>query len=310
MLDALIGLLAAYSLISPAYASMPFVNGPSVVATLPTASLSPASSRFVARPPIKTRPESLGVETSARAVFVADVATGDILYVKRAHDVLPIASLTKLMTAMVVLSGDFDPSKTVTFTEDDFRGEGKGVFAPGDTITEGEAMRALLVGSVNVAANALARTTMGREAFVEAMNAKARDLHLVSPVFVDPTGVDTLNRANAADVAAMLTIALSQQVIADAAALPSVTITTAACKKVPIVSTNLLLTSFLNKDPYHILGAKTGSLPQAGFDMAQVTQNAEGHAVVAVILASPNHFSRYQDIKAITAWAFGAYRWE
>ncbi|MFH1078310.1 MAG: serine hydrolase [Patescibacteria group bacterium] len=307
MLDALIGLMAAYSLVSPAYAATPYMNGPSAYVTLPTASSVPENT--VPKPPRKSRPESLGVETTARAVFVADVATGEVLYSKRAHDVMPIASLSKLMTAMVVLQGDFDPAKPLTFVEDDFRGEGKGVFAPGDTITNGDAVQALLVGSVNVAANALARTTMGREAFVAAMNAKAKDLKLVSPVFVDPTGVDTLNRANAADVAAMLTIALTNRVIADAAALPSVTIVTSAGKKVPIGSTNLLLTSFLNKEPYRILGAKTGSLPTAGYDMAQVTQDAAGHAVVAVILASPNHFSRYQDIKAITAWTFGAYSW-
>ena len=223
---------------------------------------------------------------------------------------MPIASLTKLMTAMVVLDGNPDLNATITFADEDFKGESTAVFAPGDTITIDQAMHALLIGSVNVAGNALARSTMGKDAFVAAMNQKAKDLKLASPVFVDPTGVDTLNRGNAADVAAMLSIAISYPEIRGIVSQPSVTVVTNEGKSVAIKSTNLLLDSFLNKKPYKILGAKTGSLPEAGYDMAQITQDGNGHSIVAVIIASPNHFSRFADMKAVTAWTFDTYQWE
>jgi len=304
MLDALIGLLAAFTLVVPAHAA-PFVNAGQVLKPLPS-----ATAQHVAKPPTKRHPESLGVETTSRAVFVADLATGSVLYAKKPHDVMPIASLTKLMTAIVVMDTNPDLNSTVTFTDDDFKGESKTVFAPGDTITVDQALHALLIGSINVAGNALARSTLGRDAFIAAMNRKAKDLRLASPVFVDPTGVDTLNRANAADVAAMLSIAISYTEIKGIVSQPSVTVVTTQGKPYTIKSTNLLLDSFLNKKPYRIIAAKTGSLPQAGYDMAQITQNDAGHAIVAVIFASPNHFSRFQDMKAITAWTFDTYEWE
>jgi D-alanyl-D-alanine endopeptidase (penicillin-binding protein 7) len=307
MIDALIGLLASFSLVSPVQAAPLSLNGVAFLKPLPSAATMRVTA---AKAPRKKRPESLGVETTSKAVFVADVATGSVLYSKRPHDVMPIASLTKLMTAMVVLDQKPDLNAKLVFTEDDFRGEGKAVFAPGDTITVREAFHALLVGSVNVAGNALARTTMGREAFVDAMNRKAKELKLASPVFVDPTGVDVLNRANAADVAAMITIAMSYPEIRATASLPSVTVVTKAGKTYTIASTNLLLTSFLNKSPYRIVGAKTGSLPQSGYSMAQITQDQAGHSVVAVVFSSPNHFSRFQDMKAVTAWTFETYQWE
>ena len=58
-----------------------------------------------------------------------------------------------------------------------------------------------------------------------------------------------------------------------------------------------------------IVGAKTGSLPEAGYCLAQVTRNKEGHEVVAVLLDSDNHFSRYSDVKALTYWAFDSFTW-
>jgi D-alanyl-D-alanine carboxypeptidase len=83
----------------------------------------------------------------------------------------------------------------------------------------------------------------------------------------------------------------------------------ASKREVRVKSTNLLVGSFLNKKPYTIVAAKTGTLPQAGHCMAQITRNADGHQVVAVELGGDNHLGRFQDIKALTAWSFDAYEW-
>jgi D-alanyl-D-alanine carboxypeptidase len=259
---------------------------------------------------VKKRAENLGVRTSAPSVFVADVASGRVLYAKNAHQTMSMASLTKLVTAMAFLDQKPDLSKTLTMQEGDFDHESKPVIPPGETITLEDALKSLLVGSVNASANALARVSGGREEFVARMNAKVKALGLQSPVLVEPSGVDPKNRANAADIAAILTIASGYPEIREFAKLDEITVHGAVYKKeYKIKSTNLLLGTYLNKDPYKIVAAKTGSLPEAGFCMAQVTSRGDGHEIVAVELGSDNHFSRYQDIKALTTWAFESYQW-
>jgi D-alanyl-D-alanine carboxypeptidase len=74
--------------------------------------------------------------------------------------------------------------------------------------------------------------------------------------------------------------------------------------------TNNLLSSYLNQDPYKIIVGKTGSLPEAGYCLGQVTRLPGGHEVIAVVLGSDNHFSRFQDVKALTGWAAETFRWE
>lgn len=309
MTGTLIGFLAALTMTTPTNAAPLFtVEGRALPASLPMA--KEVKRARLPEPPIKRRPESMGVGTSARSAFVADVATGHVLFAKKPHEVLSIASLTKLMTAMVVLDANLKMDESLTFAQEDMPIESRDVFAPGDTITRGDALRALLIGSVNEAGNLLARTTMDREAFVKKMNEKAKALRLASPVFVDPTGLSSANKASAADVAAMLTIAMAYPELREMAAQPSVTVKTEAGKQVVIKSTNLLLNTFLNKTPYTVVGAKTGSLPEVGYNMAQITKDEKGHEIVAVELGSANHFSRYQDVKALTTWAFDVWEWK
>lgn len=261
--------------------------------------------------PRKKRPESLGVKTTSPSVFVADVETGAVLFAKDPHRVMPIASITKLVTAMVFLDQKPDMKKTVVFTADDFDSESRSPFKPGDEITNEDLLRSLLIGSVNASANVMARTTLGMDNFIVAMNAKVRSLNLKSPKLVEPSGINPENKANAADVAAILSIASSYPDIRRVTAQGDIDVALRNTKStVHILATNLLLKTYLNKDPYKIVAAKTGSLPEAGYCMAQLTKNAKGHEVVAVELGNDNHFSRYQDIKAVTAWAFETYEWE
>lgn len=302
MLDAILNLFIALTFASPAHATTSTMSSVVRVAPAPV---------IVVAPPKKRLPERIGVATTGRAAFVADVASGNVLYGKHAYDVLPIASLTKLMTAMVLMDSNADMNQTLVFAADDMPSEGSAVFAPGDVVSREDALKAMLVGSVNEAGNLLARTSSdGTTSFIATMNAKAKSLRLASPVFVDPTGLDPDNRANAADVAAMLSLAMSYPELRKISDLATVMIPTGSGKQKIVKSTNLLLTSFLNKAPMQIIGAKTGSLPQVGYNMAQLTRDEKGHEIVVVGLGSPNHFSRYQDVKAMTAWAFETYQWE
>ncbi len=272
------------------------------------------AAAVVQRPkgPTKRIANSLGVRTNSPSVFVADLSSGAVLYAKDPHRVMPIASLTKLVTAMVFLDRKPNLDKTMTYVEGDIdRSEGKVVIPVGETITLRDALRTMLVGSVNASANAIARVTGGEEKFAELMNEKVKELGLRTPIFVEPSGVDPRNRASAADVGAILSAAAAYPEIREIARLSEVTAHAINSKKdYKVLSTNLLLPTYLNKDPYSIVAAKTGSLPEAGYCMAQITKNKEGHEIVAVELDSDNHFSRYQDIKALTTWAFETYEWK
>ena len=252
----------------------------------------------------------ISVETSSGHVFAADVSTGAVLISKGAHDVVSIASLTKLVTAMVVLDQGRDAlQEPVHFLLSDVKDDSHRTFNVGEEITRKQALQALLIGSVNSAGDALARETMGRDQFIEAMNAKTRSLHLASPTFADPTGISKSNQASAADVAAILTTALSYPEIREITEMSRITVTGKSGEEYEIKSTNLLLASYLNTGSYHIVGAKTGSLPDAGYSMAQVTRNAKGHEIVVVELAGPDHFNRYVDIKLVTGWIFDTFTW-
>jgi len=303
MIGTLFGALAVLGMATPADAQIA-LRGSLPIAGARTVEVRPA-------PPKKIHPESIGMRTTAQSAFVADIASGKVLYEKNPHRVLPVASLTKLVTAMVFLDTDPDLTRTVIVKEEDQDHESRQVYPDGEVLTLEDVLRSMLVGSVNTSANILARVT-GGDAFIDAMNTKVKDdMGLQSPVFVDPTGLDPKNQASAADVAAILSKALSYDKIREFSQLREVVVHSATSKKeYRVRSTNMLLSSYLNAKPYGIVVAKTGSLPEAGFNMAQVTKNEEGHQIVAVELGSTDTFSRFQDIKALTTWAFDTYRWQ
>lgn len=260
--------------------------------------------------PLKKNQATLGIDVDARAAVVMDAASGQMLYEKDSHVAYPIASLSKLITAMVFLDGKPDFETKITFTPADDASEGKTVIPTGEVMTKREVLQALLIGSVNEAANALARTSGGRETFVAAMNRKARSIGMEHAIFFDPSGLDARNKASARDIALALRAALSYPELRETTETSSVTIASRTSnRKYKIQTTNLLLASDLNRAPYHIVAAKTGTLPEAGFCMAQATKDQNGHEVIAVILGGSSHFSRFQDVKALTYWTFQNFEW-
>lgn len=261
--------------------------------------------------PLKIHPESVGVDVSARAAVVLDVASGRTLFEKDDQTAYSIASLSKLMTAMTFLDTHPDFSEEVTIMPEDDPREGKMVFPVGERFTKGELLQALLVGSVNVAGETIGRTTTkgGMQDFVRRMNEKARELHLQRATFYEPTGLDARNQATAHDVALMLRAAMNYPEIREITEHTSVTLPGRVSGRPYVIdSTNLLLGSFLNRAPYRIIAAKTGSLPEAGFCLAQVTRHKDNE-IITVVLGSANHFDRFQEAKSLTYWAFQTYAW-
>ena len=149
---------------------------------------------------------------NARAALVMDANTGEVLYSKNTNTALPIASVTKLMTAVVIADAKLNMSENITLQSIDFAGAGgknsSSTLRAGDTMNRAEALLFALMKSENPAAAALARTYPGgRAAFVSAMNNKARSLGMSTSRFTESTGLDPHNIASARDLGILVSAA-------------------------------------------------------------------------------------------------------
>lgn len=299
-LDHLVALLASVSL--QANASTHAIPVSVAARPLVEVFVPPAS-------PLKREAAVAAPSVSARTAIVVDVGSGEVLFAKDAMAQRPMASLTKLLTAMVVLDEGLRGEEVVTVEARDFV-EARPEFAAGDAMTREAALEAMLVGSVNELANTLARTSEGgRGAFIEAMQEKVAVLGLEHTLVFEPSGINPRNVSSAKDVAKIMRAALGYPTIRDMTVRSSVVVTTEMGKQVKVDSTNLLLPTALNRDPYRIIAGKTGSLPEAGYCLAQVTQNADGKQVIVVGMGSADHFVRFTDVRLLTEWVLGAFTW-
>ncbi len=198
------------------------------------------------------------------AALVEDQSTGTILYEKKADAVLPIASITKLMTAMVVLDAQPDLTEELVIGEDDVDTL-KGTHSRlkvGTRLPREEMLRLALMSSENRAAASLSRYYPGgREAFVAAMNAKSQALGLTETHFFDPTGLTAANVSNARDLARMVAAAHQYPLIRE--------FTTTAAREVSINgrmqvfrNTNALVRN--SSSSWDIGLSKTGYINEAG----------------------------------------------
>lgn len=261
--------------------------------------------------PVKVRQDSFGIETTAKSAIVVDVSSGSVLYAKNAEVELPVASITKLISAMVILDNGLNGDGLLAIETGHLESRGRHWFNPGEQVKRDTAFKALLVQSVNELANAFASAHPGgREAFIAAMNEKAHTLGLENAMFVDTNGMSSKNVASALDVARILRSAIAYPEIREATQSGEFDLQTVAGRTVHLDPTNNLLTSYLNVDPYKIIAAKTGSLPEAGYCLSQVTRHPDGQQIITVVLGSDNHFGRFQELKALTAWAFDVFSWD
>jgi len=149
---------------------------------------------------------------NARAALVMDAKTGEVLFSKNTNTAMPIASITKLMTAVVTADARLDMSEDITLQQIDFAGAGgknsSSTLKAGDTMNRAEMLLVALMKSENPAAAALARTYPGgRQAFFAAMNAKARQLGMNSTHYVESTGLDPHNISSARDLGILVSAA-------------------------------------------------------------------------------------------------------
>lgn len=228
----------------------------------------------------------------SNVVYVIDQATGEVLTAKNETVAAPIASITKLMTALVVEESVQSLSEIITITNDDVdRLKFSSSRLPvGTKLSREQALHLALMSSENRAAHALGRSyTGGLPMFVLAMNAKAASLGMTQSVFTDPTGLSSDNRSTGRDLAALVNAAHANPLLQSLSISQSYDIG-AGKTALRFGTTNGLVA---NKD-WNIQLQKTGFINEAGRCMVMQMRVA-GRALIAVFLNAPNTYSRVAD---------------
>lgn len=233
------------------------------------------------------------------AFYVINQDTGEVLLERNAGTVLPIASITKLMTAMVVLDAGLSLSEPIVVTDadiDQLKGTGSRL-ALGTTLAREEMLQLALMSSENRAASALARNYPGGEAaFVEAMNVKARLLGLWNTRFHDSTGLDPSNVSSPRDLAKLVAASASYPLIRE--------FSTAHERYVPVHGRMLRFgnTNSLVRSPeWTISVSKTGYISEAGRCLVMQAW-LQQQPVVMVLMDSNGRYTRTADAKRVRKW--------
>ncbi|MDO8425755.1 MAG: serine hydrolase [bacterium] len=247
----------------------------------------------------------LGPELTAASAAVIDVASGAVLWGKQPYLVRPLASVTKVLTAIAY--EDTGPT-LITILAEDIPREGHTVLRPGDQVTTRDALAAMLVYSDNAAARALARTD-DAHATDDVLAAAARRLGLRSFRIADPAGLESANRGTAIDAARLLIAAAARPVLRELLGTARVTIDAHRPDRraIAVTTTNVLLTDN-RAHPYELLGGKTGYLDEAGYNFVAIVAR-DGHAIAVAILGATTHPDRFRDAGVLADWIFDAFSW-
>lgn len=241
--------------------------------------------------------QRLAVQSSA--ALVLDQGNGEVIYQKNASTVVPIASITKLMTAMVVLDSQPNLSAPVTIGEEDIdtlKGS-RSRLSVGTVLTREHALLLALMSSENRAAHTLARHYPGGlHTFVEAMNRKARSLGMMDTHFQDPTGLTSNNVSTANDLAKMVAAAHTYPLIREFSTTSGAMVETNG-RLLEYHNTNALVKS----TTWDIGLSKTGYIQEAGKCLVMQARVAE-RPVVIVLLDSAGKMTRIGDANRIKRW--------
>jgi D-alanyl-D-alanine carboxypeptidase (penicillin-binding protein 5/6) len=261
----------------------------------------------VNRVPVKSY-EMIEPAVEAKAALVMDVGSGMVLFDKDGRKQLPIASLTKIMTAILILeSHSLYEIVTVDENYAAMPESETGVkiwLRQNEKITIGDLLVALLVRSAGDAALALAKHHSGSvEEFVNEMNKKAKTLNLKNTHFINPIGMDADGHYSSAfDLALLTKYALRFPTFRNIIRMKEAEIKSTDGRIThSFETTNYLLYSYLD-----IEGVKTGTTDAAGENVINLARSPSGHEIIAIILNSPD---RFQENKSIIDWTFRSYTW-
>ena len=237
---------------------------------------------------------------SSQAALIMNSKTGEVLYQKNINRVMPIASISKLMAAMVVLDGNLNMNEQITITDneiDRLKGTSSRL-SIGTTLTRKELLHLGLMSSENRAIHALGRTYPGgMSAFVSAMNAKAQSLGMSNTRFYEPTGLDSRNVSTASDLSKMVSAASDYSVIRQNSVSNSGSVYTSAGRQQSYKNSNALV----REGSWNIDLQKTGYIRESGRSMV-VKARISNQPITIVLLNSPSSTTRVNDARQIESW--------
>jgi serine-type D-Ala-D-Ala endopeptidase (penicillin-binding protein 7) len=239
------------------------------------------------------------LELKSSVALVVDQDTQEVLFSKNDAAVLPIASITKLMTGVVVSEAGLDMSELLTITQDDVDTEkgSRSRLSVGAQLTRGELMLLALMSSENRAAHALGRTYPGGlQRFVQLMNGKASQLGMKSTRYVEPTGLSSNNQSSAQDLATLVNYASNNPLLRELSTSPDSQVAVGE-KTLNYVNTNRL-----TRNPEWDIGLqKTGYISEAGQCLVMQAKIA-GRKLIMVFLDSAGKLSRLGDAERVRKW--------
>jgi len=257
----------------------------------------PARTSFGQRAGLHDTADPLDLRSSV--ALVIDQDTQQVLFSKNPDAVLPIASITKLMTAMVVLEAGQSLDEQLAITQDDVdteKGSGSRLRV-GSSLSRGDMLHLALMASENRAANALGRHYPGGLAlFVDAMNRKARSLGMTNTRYVEPTGLSSANQSSAHDLSVLVRAASEHQLIRELSTMADASVTVGS-RSMQFRNTNGLI-----RNPSWEIGLqKTGYISEAGRCVVMQAQLA-GRKLIMVLLDSAGRYSRIGDAERLRNW--------
>ncbi|PTB19772.1 D-alanyl-D-alanine endopeptidase [Trinickia symbiotica] len=242
-------------------------------------------------------PEGLALRSNV--AYVIDQNTSETLFDKNSRSVVPIASITKLMTAMVVLDSKMPLTDEIEVTDEDrdYEKHTGSRLAVGSVLSREDMLHIALMASENRAAAALSRYYPGgRAAFIAAMNAKAKALGMTDTRFENPTGLTSHNVSTARDLVKMVDAAYQYPLIRKFSTDRSYTVDTGR-REIAYNSTNALV-----RNPSWEIGLqKTGFINEAG-ECLVMQATIQGRPVIMVLLDSSGKYSRFADATRLRTW--------
>ena len=273
-----------------------FQSGHVLLAACLIAALPPVATATGAKPPVAHPP---GPDLRSGAYYIFDESHAKVLAARNEQVAAPIASITKLMTALVVLEADQPMEEKISITRDDVRGTAgsSSRLAPGVTLSRADLLHVALMSSENRAAHALCRTYPGGlPACVAAMIAKAKALHMTTARFVEPTGLSTADVSSPADLAKLVLAAAANETIREYSTDPDHTVLVRG-RPLEFRNTNLLV----DRDGWQVTVQKTGYVADAGRCLV-MQAIIDGRDVVIVLLNSWGTLTRIGDANRVRHW--------
>lgn len=245
----------------------------------------------------------------AAGILVRDVESKSVLYKKGEYTKRPIASITKLMTALTLLDFGMPWADTAVVVDDTDLIDNH-MYA-GDTYSVEDLWLSMLVASSNKAAMTLVDLTApNREAFVLRMNELAAQYGMVDTTFVEPTGLNEGNISTPDDIATLLDRALAESSIRDGLRTPEHQIYSAERDDAHHMwNTNWLLLGWIPHQFYHIIGGKTGYIEASLYNFTARTVTVDGKVLDVIVFGAPIHEARFTEARDAVRAVLDAYEW-